>query len=176
MGNIIFINEFIFKIFHVGIFKDDRSKYFGSGARFTNELIPCNTLSGGVSAWRREVFDNVKFDDLNGFHMLEDIDYSTRAFNYYGERFFINTSAYLSHYPSPINRFDGAVKYRRKTFEFILFYKKRRSIKFSRISLIWLLIGLMLESLLHSFLSRSVGPINGYLKGLSDGLQAKPKF
>lgn len=169
------ISQFIFNIFHVGIFKDYRSKYFDKDYHFINEFIPCNTLSGGVSAWRREVFDNIQFDEFNGFHLLEDIDYSTRASYYYGDRFFINTSAHLSHFPSPLNRFNVKTKYQKKTLEFFLFYKKRRSFKFSLISFSWLLIGLMFDSLLYSLKSFSTDSIIGYIYGLRDGLRAKVK-
>ena len=171
-----FIGQYIFNIFHLGIFRDYRSKYFGANSSFSNELIPCNTLSGGVSAWRKEVFDMIPFDDLNGFHMLEDIDYSTRAAGYFGDRFYINTQAHLSHFSSPVNRDTTGVKFRRKNFEFIIFYKKRSSFPFALVSLVWLLLGLMLDAVAKSLGDRSLAPLKGYFNGVWDGINAEIKL
>lgn len=169
-------HQIIFDIFHLGIFKDDRGKFFGNKFINSGDIILCNTLSGGVSSWRKEVFSAIPFDDKNGFHMLEDIDFSTRAAEYYGNRFYINTMAHLSHFSSSVNRDSGKNKYHRKTFEFIIFYKKRKSISFSFISLLWLLIGLMLDSTAKSLNDKSIEPLKGYFNGVYHGLKADIKL
>ena len=53
-------------------------------------LIPSDYISGGLSAYRREVFEAVPFDVENGFFALEDIDFSTRVARAYGSRLYIN--------------------------------------------------------------------------------------
>jgi len=169
-------HQIIFDIFHLGIFKDDRDKFFGKKFINSSDIVLCNMLSGGVSSWRKEVFSAIPFDDKNGFHMLEDIDYSTRAAEYYGNRFYINTMAHLSHFSSPLNRDSARVKYCRKTFEFIMFYKKRKSVSFAFTSLFWLLIGLALDSIAKSLSDRSLEPLKGFLNGVYQGFNADIKL
>jgi GT2 family glycosyltransferase len=170
------VRQLFFDIFHVGLYKDSRDKFFGRKFMMSNDFILCNTLSGGVSSWRKEVLSVIPFDDVNGFHMLEDIDYSTRAADYFGNRFYINTMAHLSHFSSPVNRDGNREKYRRKTYEFIIFYKKRRLFPFASLSLFWLLIGLMLDAVVKSFNDQSLEPLKGYINGVEDGLKADIKF
>ena len=161
--------QIFFDIFHFGIFQDKRNKFFGKKYIESNLFIPSNTLSGGVSSWRKEVFVSVPFDDINGFHMLEDIDFSTRAACHFGNRFFINTMAHLSHFSSPINRSSSKLKHYRKVCEFILFYKKRRNLPFAFNSLIWLLIGLLLDAIFQALCNKSFEPLAGYINGVKDG-------
>jgi glycosyltransferase involved in cell wall biosynthesis len=170
------VHQLFFDIFHIGIFRDNRDKFFGQKFKRSNSFIPCNTLSGGVSSWRKEVFPEIPFDDINGFHMLEDIDYSTRAADHFGNRFYINTMAHLSHFSSPLNRDSSGKRFRRKTMEFIIFYKKRQSFSFAFLSLIWLLIGLMLDAIVKSLDDKSLAPLKGYIEGIKDGFMADIKF
>jgi GT2 family glycosyltransferase len=164
----------IFHLFHRGIFHDPRVGVHGYTGDELQELIPSNYLSGGTSAYRREVFDKVPFDLANGFFMLEDIDFSTRAVREFGaENFFINTSARLRHMMSPVNRAQLALRYRRKLKEFICFYKKNRRHKYAFISLLWLLCGLALESVLVAISHRSWNPIKGLSIGVMDGIRWK---
>ena len=99
-----FLYKFFFKIFHRGIFQDNRINMYGKYSGNNKNLKQSHMLSGGSSAWRHEVFDNVEFDVANEFHMFEDIDFSTRVARHYGNRLFINPNARLAHYCSPINR------------------------------------------------------------------------
>lgn len=162
-----------FHLFHRGIFKDirvgiDRLIDVGQG-----ELIPSDKLSGGLSAWRNEVFAAVKFDVANGFHMLEDIDFSTRVQKHYGQRLYINPRARLEHHVSPLNRAVLGAKQRRKVYEFILYYKKRRTWSGAVLDLPWLLCGLLLESVFQCYSNRSFSPLQGYVAGLRDGFERK---
>ena len=54
-------------------------------------------LSGGLSAWRSYVFEAVPFDVENNLFMVENIDFSYRVADYFGNNLFINTRARLSH-------------------------------------------------------------------------------
>ena len=121
-----FLYRFLFNIFHRGIFIDNRIKVRSVYHGYDHNLIESNMLSGGVSAWRREVFDEVEFDVANGFHMFEDIDFSTRVAQHYGKRLFINPNARLAHYCSPINRDLLGARERRKIRECFTYYKKRK--------------------------------------------------
>ena len=168
-----FLYRFLFNIFHRGIFNDNRMKVRSVYHGYDHNLIESNMLSGGVSAWRREVFDNVKFDVANGFHMFEDIDFSTRVAQHYGKRLFINPNARLAHYCSPINRDVLDIRQRRKVTECFTYYKKRKDWPSAAISFYWLLLGMLLESMFQSFSCVSFKPIQGYMLGLRDGYTKK---
>lgn len=172
------IYEYMFKLFHRGIFYDPRidakkkSKTLSSGF-----LLPSRYLSGGISCYRKEVFEKVKFDVANGFHMLEDIDFSTRAADIFGnELFFINTNMRLEHHMSPINRLKLKERWQRKIIEYLTFYKKNSEKQWSLINLIWLLIGMISEAILSSLLLKNSGPFIGFIIGLSIGIKKKLLF
>ena len=168
-----FLYRFLFNIFHRGIFNDNRMKVRSVYHGYDHNLIESNMLSGGVSAWRREVFDEVGFDVANGFHMFEDIDFSTRVAQHYDKRLFINPNARLAHYCSPINRDLLGARERRKLAECFTYYKKRKAWPAAKISFYWLLLGMLLEAIFQSFSNLSFKPIQGYLLGLHDGSTKK---
>ena len=158
-----------FHFFHRGIFFDRRVGVYGYTEKLNDKLIPSNYLSGGISAFRRPVFDVVKFDVSNNFHMLEDIDFSMRAHNYFGNAFYINPKARLAHYMSPLNRAVLEPRYSRKLREFIVLYKKHKKSSVDLISLLWLLFGMLIESIIASIQSFNIGPLLGYVKGIYRG-------
>lgn len=166
-----FVYKFLFTLFHRGIFRDIR---FGlNGKYFNNDkaYVQSSMLSGGTSAWRRDVFNHIPLDSHNGFHMYEDVDFSTRVYDAYQGQLFINTNARLEHYWSPINRQVLGPKQARKTRESITFFKKRRNWPYALTSLVWLLFGLFIESLVQSLFSLSPDTIKGFFIGLRDGLR-----
>jgi glycosyltransferase involved in cell wall biosynthesis len=167
----------LFHLFHRGIFHDKRVNIHGHLEGMGNQFIQSDYLSGGVSAYRSTVFDCVKFDTQNGFFMLEDIDFSTRAAREFGSgRFFINTSARLAHLMSPVNRMRLGPRYQRKLREFICFYKKNRHRSGALANLLWLLVGLATEAIVISIKLRHFGPVSGFVRGVIDGIrwQIKP--
>ncbi len=160
----------MFHFFHRGIFRDVRVGVHGVTSGRGLPLIPSDYLSGGLSAYRREVFVAVRFDVENDFFMLEDIDFSTRAAQRFGERFFINPNARLEHRMSPLNRAVLGSRQRRKLREFLVFYKKRRAAG-SPLTMLLLLAGLLLEAGHQAVRARTPSPIIGYLLGLRDGVR-----
>jgi len=165
--------EILFKLFHRGIFMDSRVGLYGRFNGRGNMLIVSDMLSGGLSAWRREVFKVVPFDVANGFHMFEDIDFSTRVARYFGPRLYINPNARLEHHCSPINRDVLGARQRRKLTECISYYKKRCDWPGATFALYWLLLGMLLESVFQSYSARSFEPLQGYFAGLRDGFAKK---
>jgi len=161
----------LFHLFHRGVFRDPRVGVHGFVAGRGHALISSHALSGGVSAWRREVFAEIRFDVENDFFMLEDIDFSTRAHARYGERFFINPNAQLAHHMSPVNRTRLGQRQQRKLREYVTFYKKRRGRTGAFVSLAWLVAGLFLEALFQAATARSLAPVAGALAGLSEGIR-----
>jgi GT2 family glycosyltransferase len=170
-----FLYKFLFNIFHRGIFKDKRMMLKSLHHGYDNNLVESDMLSGGVSAWHREVFDEVEFDVANGFHMFEDIDFSTRVACHYGNRLFINPNARLAHYCSPLNRDLLGARERKKVTECFTYFKKRKDWPNAAMSFYWLLLGMLLGVIFQSFSSMSFKPIQGYLLGLRDGSAKKIK-
>lgn len=160
----------LFHLFHRGIFHDDRVGVHGHLAGSDDTMIPSRYLSGGTSAFRSCVFEKVPFDLANGFFMLEDIDFSMRASNVFGDCFYINPGARLAHYMSPVNRAVLGNKYRRKLREFLVFYKKHGTGIAQLANLLWLLTGLWLEAMQAALRARNISPLVGYLGGVRDGL------
>jgi GT2 family glycosyltransferase len=167
------IYSIFFNIFHAGIFKDIRASYHGEIKNWNNYLIPSDKLSGGISAWRRNVFNNVPFDDINGFHMFEDIDFSTRVARYYGGHLFINLKVRLAHYHSPVNRDGVGMRHRRKIRECFIFYRKRKNWKWATSSFVLVLFGMLIDALCQSYSNKSFRPIQGYFLGFFDGIKQK---
>lgn len=165
--------KILFKLFHRGIFFDKRVDLYGLYTGGGNQLVPSDMISGGLSAWRKEVLENISFDTRNGFHMYEDIDFSTRVALHYGGFLFINPNARLAHYFSPLNRDVLGVRQRRKVTECFIYYKKRKKWPNATLSFTWLLIGMFLVAFFESASARSFEPIKGYVLGVRDGLVKK---
>lgn len=162
----------MFHLFHRGIFHDPRVGVHGNAGRVDRALIPSRCLSGGLSAYRREVFDAIAFDLENDLFLLEDIDFSTRAAERFGDRFYINPNARLEHRMSPANRAVLGSRQRRKLREFLVFYRKRRQSGRLAHALL-LLAGLLLEAGYQAASERTPSPLAGYVLGLWDGLRWK---
>lgn len=162
---------FFYNMFHQGIFEDGRPAVHANINSESQTLIESKALSGGLSAWRREVFDHVGFDVKNGFHMLEDFEFSRRATVFFGRHFFINPKARLAHNFSPINRDVLDIKQHRKVTEYILYYKKNRSYPYAFTAMVWLLLGLFIDSLAQSMRCLTFLPLLGTIKGLVYGLR-----
>ena len=165
--------EFIFHLFHRGIFRDKRVGIFGQFEGRGHAMIPSEMISGGMSAWRHEVFAAVPFDVVNGFHLLEDNDFSTRVARHFGPRLYINPNARLEHHCSPVNREVLGSFQRRKLVAYITYFKKRQDWPGAVIALPWLLFGLFFEASFKSVSARSIDPLCGFFSGLREGFAKK---
>ena len=165
--------RFMHGIFFRGIFKDPRVRLFSESAASNSGLIPCDVLSGGLSAWRREVLLNTPFDVANGFFMFEDMEYSTRVVKEFGHRLYINKNARLEHHMAPRNRDPHGLRQRRKLKEVILFYKKRKHWSGSRSGLLFGLIWWFAEATFQSLRGFRFGPVLGYCRGILDGISTR---
>lgn len=163
----------LFHLFHRGIFRDPRVGVHGHLHGENLPLIPSDWLSGGLSCWRKQVFTRVPFDIANGFFMLEDADFSTRARQAFGPHFYINPNARTEHRMSPVNREMLGTRQKRKLREYVVFYKKRAASAGAGRHLGWLLAGLFLESAAQCLRARSVAPAAGFFSGLADGVRWK---
>ena len=162
---------FFHELFHCGIFEDPRPRVYADLARRNTDvfqfiLIRSPALSGGLSAWRKEVFGRVSFDLASGFHMLEDIDFSIRVHREFGPCLYINPRARLAHNFAPAGRDSFGRRESRKVREFITFYKKHRRDFRDTFWLAWLLLGIAVASGAVSVRHMTPKPIAGVFIGI----------
>lgn len=158
-------------VFFRGIFYDPRLASFNRAMAGADALIPCDVLAGGVSSWRRHVFERVKFDTRNGFHLVEDMEFSTRVVRALGHCLYINPKARLEHKWSEVNRDVHGARQRRKLSEGVVYYKTRRGWAGARRGLAMIMVWWFGEALIQSARVRSLGPITGYFRGVVDGVR-----
>lgn len=158
-------------LFFRGIFHDPRLEAFAEAMRGSQALIPCDVLSGGLSAWRRHVFTDVPFDTDNGFFMFEDMEFSTRVVRALGHCLYINPAARLEHLWSPVNRDVQGTRQRRKLAEALTFFKKRRHWPGAWFGLAMVMVWWLVEALRQTVGIRSTGPVRGYVRGVIDGIR-----
>jgi glycosyltransferase involved in cell wall biosynthesis len=159
------------RLFFLGIFRDPRPSLFRTSQTSADGLAQCDVLSGGLSAWKRQVFAAVPFDVVNGFHMLEDIEFSTRVVREFGRHLYVNHNARLAHYFSPAGRDAQGARQRRKLKEAIAFFKKRRTWPGAKHGIALVLAWWLGEAVMQSMRTRSIGPVRGYCRGLVDGMR-----
>lgn len=165
--------RWFFKLFHRGIFSDPRVELHGRCSRaYPGKLVRSRYLSGGVSAYRRQVLEQVPFDTVNDFFMLEDIEYSMRASKVLGaEHFYVNTGVCLEHRMSSVNRDRAGARWERKLREYICFYKKHRDEPLATVHLCWLWCGLGLEAVFASLRMLNPAPLIGTIRGTIHGIR-----
>ncbi len=163
----------LYELFHVGIFVDQRPRHYKAMARGSSGLTQSRAISGGLSAWRRSVFSRVSFDMTNGFHMLEDFDFSTRATLELGPHFYINPRARLAHNFAPAGRDALGRREQRKVTEYLVYFKKRRHLPFAVPATLWLLCGLVISAVATSARHGSVRPLVGTFRGISAGVSKR---
>lgn len=157
------------RIFHRGLFDDPRPWIYSNWRRLETAPIPSIALSGGLSAWRRMVFEHVSFDTINGFHMLEDIDFSTRVAMATKQRMAIIPTARLEHHFAHAGRASMGHREARKVCEYITFLRTRPHRRVDLLWLGWVLVGVAMMAIATSAKNRSFRPVAGMLRGLRDG-------
>jgi GT2 family glycosyltransferase len=158
-------------VFFRGIFRDGRVRHTLEALDGRAGLIACDVLSGGLSCWRRHVFVQVTFDVANGFHLLEDMEFSTRVVQAFGHHLYINPRARLEHVGSPVNRDLHGARQRRKTCEALMFYRKRRGWSGAGLGLLSVMVWWLGEACVQAVRNGTPGPIRGYVRGIADGIR-----
>jgi GT2 family glycosyltransferase len=155
-----------FYMFHIGIHFDLRPLIYGHYLKH-KKLICSSKISGGISMWKKQIFDQVKFDTKNFFHYIEDVEFSERVYRLYPLSLFINTDSHADHNVA-INSNLRASKSKQifyKIIEYKIFYKKHRSF-FNFLCTQWLFVGFLLESLYYCFKFKTISPLKNYLDGI----------
>ncbi len=156
-------------VFHRGLFSDPRPRIYANWRSLGDAPIPAVTLSGGLSAWRREVFLRIPFDTVNGFHMLEDVDFSTRVALAGQGRMAIVPTARLEHHFAPAGRASMGLREAKKACEFVLFLRTRPHRSSDVLWLAWVLMGVALQALAKSLRNLCARPIAGVMRGIWEG-------
>ncbi len=158
-------------LFFKGIFNDPRLKIFNNKKPLF--LIQCDAINGGITMWKKSVFEREKIDIVNGFFMMEDVEYSTRIAKIFPGSLFVNYRATVIHKISPINRLDFDLRQGNKIKEAILFYKKRKKWKGANYGLFLVLVWWTLNAIFESIKRQTIKPVTEHIKGLIMGYKTK---
>tara|TARA_A100001011_G_scaffold191960_1_gene200651 strand:+ start:441 stop:1340 length:900 start_codon:yes stop_codon:yes gene_type:complete len=170
---VTFLKRLLFKITHFGNFKDDRISVIKSIQIDSNTPKKVNVLSGGLSTWRKDIFNTTSFDTKNKFHAYEDKDFSMRVKKKFTESFYIIPRAKLSHYHSKLNRQNLLDRSKNDVIEIIMLFKKNGNYNFLGFDLFMLLSGLLINSIILSFNYNNVNFIKNFFRGSIQGFKKK---
>lgn len=173
-----FFKRFVFRITHIGIYSDNRREIIHKLINNKGKLqFPkkINTLSGGLTFYRKEIFEKAPFDEKNRFHAYEDKEHSVRIELNYPNSMYLIPKARLYHNHSFTNRESEHIKVKNDNIEIIKMYKKYRNESFFGIDLLFLLIGLFFYTLFKAFKYKKTKYISNYFKGIKDGFNFKIK-
>lgn len=153
----------MFSIFHFGVFQDIRKK--ANSGYITLKLVPTKILPGGITAYRRELFEKYLFDEvLIKYCQGEDMDFSFRVSQKFPLAFC--TEALALHNHSQTGRYNVREAYAAKVVGYHYFYNKNIHKNFvNLISLGMVNIGVILDALNHVFRKRDLGSLIGVAKG-----------
>ena len=169
------LKRIIFKITHFGNFKDNRMNAIKSININSKTPKKVNVLSGGLSTWKKDIFNIISFDTKNKFHAYEDKEFSMRYEKNFSESLFIVPQARLNHYHSELNRQNLLDKCKNDVVEVIMLFKKNGDYNFFGVDLFALLFGLMINSTMLSLKFFNILFVINFFKGFSKGLKKQIK-
>ena len=167
------LKRLIFRFTHFGLYKDNRQSVILSLKEGTIQPQSVNTLSGGLSTWKKEVFDTVTFDTKNKFHAYEDKEFSIRIERAFPKRMFIVPQAKLYHYHSVGNRQSLLRRTQNDLVEVWKLFKKNGNYNWLGLDFIVLLFGLLLNALMLSLKHLNINFLIHYLKGFNQGRKSQ---
>ena len=173
-----FFRRFVFGITHFGIYSDNRREaLYQSIDKKGEQLLPkkLNTLSGGLTFYRKEIFEKAPFDEKNKFHAYEDKEHSIRLELHYPNSMYLIPKAKLYHYHAQTNRESDIIKVKNDNIEIIKIFKKYKKQSLFGIDLLFLLLGLFFFSLIKAVKYKKGKYILNYFHGIKEGLIFKLK-
>mgnify|MGYP006125476443 FL=1 len=173
-----FFRRFVFGITHFGIYSDNRREaLYQSIDKKGEQLLPkkLNTLSGGLTFYRKEIFEKAPFDEKNKFHAYEDKEHSIRLELHYPNSMYLIPKAKLYHYHAQTNRESDIIKVKNDNIEIIKIFKKYKKQSLFGIDLLFLLLGLFFFSLIKAVKYKKGKYILNYFHGIKEGLIFKIK-
>lgn len=154
----------MFNLFHKGCFKDIRKK---CNSGYTTETLKVtNVLPGGITAYRRLVFDEFIFDEnLIKYCLGEDMDFSYRVSSKYKLAF--ATTAHAIHNHSTIGRYNPYESFACKVAGYAYFFKKNVPQKWTNsLSYYWVETGVLFDAIQYMFTKKDTASIRGFIHGL----------
>jgi GT2 family glycosyltransferase len=136
-------------------------KFLSSGAptypHWIQSYSEVEFLSGGLTFWRREVFEKIRFDEaLVGYGYGDDLDYSYRASRHF--KLFYEPKAVCHHEEHAPGKDHEAVK--QKVWIQNMYYLAVKN-GFSRAAFFWFAIGHLYRDLIHLRFARFLGGLKG---------------
>lgn len=161
------LKELYTDLFFVGYIKDKRRRVYRKFHKF-DLYTKTNVLSGGFTAYTKELLANAKFDEnLIRYALGEDKEFSMRV-SFHGANLSICTKSIAYHMKHPVGKPNLFQRYEGKTA-----YIKYLQYKFSglmgrrlTLSTNWALLGTFIDALVNSMLKCSTAPVKGALSGL----------
>ena len=167
------LKRLIFRFTHFGLYKDNRQSVIRSLKEGTIQPQSVDTLSGGLSTWKKEVFDNVTFDTKNKFHAYEDKEFSIRIERAFPKQMFIVPQAKLYHYHAAGNRQSLLRRTQNDLVEVWKLFKKNGNYNWLGLDFIVLLFGLLLNALMLSLKHLNINFLIHYLRGFNQGRKSQ---
>lgn len=167
------LKRLIFRFTHFGLYKDNRQSVIRSLKEGTIQPQIVDTLSGGLSTWKKEVFDNVTFDTKNKFHAYEDKEFSIRIERAFPKQMFIVPQAKLYHYHAAGNRQSLLRRTQNDLVEVWKLFKKSGNYNCLGLDFIVLLFGLLLNALMLSLKHLNINFLIHYLRGFNQGRKSQ---
>ena len=167
------LKRLIFRLTHFGLYKDNRQNVIRSLSPKTVQPQAVDALSGGLSTWRKEVFDKVSFDTKNKFHAYEDKEFSIRIERAFPKQMFIVPQAKLYHYHAAGNRQSLLRRTQNDVIEVWKLFKKNGNYNWLGFDLIVLLFGLLINALVLSLKHLNINFLINYLEGFNQGRKSQ---
>ena len=167
------LKRLIFRFTHFGLYKDNRQSVILSLKEGTIQPQSVNTLSGGLSTWKKEVFDTVTFDTKNKFHAYEDKEFSIRIERAFPKQMFIVPQAKLYHYHAAGNRQSLLRRTQNDLVEVWKLFKKNGNYNWLGLDFIVLLFGLLLNALMLTLKHLNINFLIHYLRGFNQGRKSQ---
>ena len=167
------LKRLIFRFTHFGLYKDNRQSVLRSIKEGTIQPQSVDTLSGGLSTWKKEVFDNVAFDTKNKFHSYEDKEFSIRIERAFPKQMFIVPQAKLYHYHADGNRESLLRRTQNDLVEVWKLFKKNGNYNWLGLDFIVLLFGLLLNALMLTLKHLNINFLIHYLRGFNQGRKSQ---
>ena len=167
------LKRFIFRLTHFGLYKDNRQSVIQSLKEGISQPQRVDALSGGLSTWKKEVFDTVSFDTKNKFHAYEDKEFSVRIERAFPKQMFIVPQAKLYHYHAAGNRQSLLRRTQNDVIEVWKLFKKNGNYNWLGLDFIVLLLGLLINALILSLKHLNINFLLHYLRGFNQGRKSQ---
>jgi GT2 family glycosyltransferase len=155
------------------LYKDNRQSVIRSLKKGTTQPQRVDALSGGLSTWKKEVFEKVSFDTKNKFHAYEDKEFSIRIERAFPKQMFIVPKAKLYHYHASGNRQSLLRRTQNDVIEVWKLFKKNGNYNWLGFDFIVLLLGLLINAKILSLKYLNIDFLIHYVKGFNQGRKSQ---